>query len=126
MRFEIKERSLLLHNKLIPFGDYNAMFFMGIVFVKRLNTKTIKHESIHLKQWFEVMPLVIPLFFINWKWLFLAPAVFYILYLVEWLVKLLVYGKDTYFKISFEKDAYTWQSTPEKRPPYFWLRRIFR
>ena len=125
MRFEIKERKLLLHNKLIPFGNYNAMFFLGIIFVKNINPTTLRHESIHLKQWFEVMPLVIPLLFINWKWVFLAPVVFYILYLVEWLAKLLVFGKKAYFTISFEKDAYTWQGTPEKRPLYFWIRRIF-
>jgi beta-lactamase regulating signal transducer with metallopeptidase domain len=50
---------------------------------------TINHESIHIKQQAEL--LVIP---------------FYILYLLEWFIKLFIYGTKSYKNISFEREGY--------------------
>jgi len=51
--------------------------------------RIINHESIHIKQQEEL--LVIP---------------FYILYVTEWFIKLFFYGKEAYYNISFEREAY--------------------
>lgn len=51
--------------------------------------RIVNHESIHIKQQEEL--LVIP---------------FYILYVTEWFIKLFFYGKEAYYNISFEREAY--------------------
>tara|TARA_R110000796_G_scaffold40062_1_gene99396 strand:+ start:25197 stop:25541 length:345 start_codon:yes stop_codon:yes gene_type:complete len=56
---------------------------------KNSNTDIINHESIHIKQQAEM--LVIP---------------FYIIYLLEWFIKLFKYGKGAYNNISFEREAH--------------------
>ena len=68
---------------LAPFGIY--------LDVDHLSDKyTINHESIHWKQ--QVEMLIIP---------------FYIWYGVEWLWKIIIYGKRVgYYCISFEREAY--------------------
>jgi hypothetical protein len=50
---------------------------------------TINHESIHIKQQQEL--LVLP---------------FYLWYFIEWFLKLFIYGKRSYYEISFEREAY--------------------
>ena len=52
--------------------------------------RIINHESIHIKQQEEL--LIIP---------------FYILYVTEWFIKLFFYGKEAYYNISFEREAYS-------------------
>ena len=74
--------------------------------------KTINHESIHFKQQEEL--LVIP---------------FYILYVLEWLIKLLFYGKKAYNNISFEREAYGNESNFDylkERKRYNWIKLIFK
>jgi len=76
------------------------------------NKKTINHESIHFQQALELG--VIP---------------FYLLYVLEWMFKLLFYGKEAYYKISFEKEAYQNEKDLDYlngRKRYNWVFRIFR
>nr|DAO36427.1 MAG TPA: hypothetical protein [Bacteriophage sp.]DAW98730.1 MAG TPA: hypothetical protein [Caudoviricetes sp.] len=41
---------IVINNKLIPFGNYKAMNFFGIVFTKdKLTNTEYNHEHIHLK-----------------------------------------------------------------------------
>ena len=75
-------------------------------------TETVNHESIHIKQQQEL--LVIP---------------FYILYIVEWFIKLFVYGKDAYRNLSFEREAYTNEANPDylkTRKFWAWFKYIFK
>lgn len=68
----------------------------------------INHETIHIHQQKEL--LVIP---------------FYILYGLEWFIKLFKYGKDSYYNLSFEKEAFINQSNESyitKRKPYSFLK----
>lgn len=51
--------------------------------------RIINHESIHIKQQQEL--LIVP---------------FYVIYILEWFVKLFFYGKKAYYNISFEREAY--------------------
>lgn len=87
---------LVIRNSLLPIGRrYGAINLCGILFVKhgmRLTDEVINHERIHSRQMTEL--LIIP---------------FYIIYVIEWLVRLcLNRGKtfDSYMQISFEREAY--------------------
>jgi hypothetical protein len=74
--------------------------------------RIINHESIHIKQQEEL--LIIP---------------FYILYVTEWFIKLFFYGKEAYYNISFEREAYSNEydfQYLESRKRYSWLKRLFK
>jgi hypothetical protein len=89
---------------LAPFGIYVRKNFLN-------DKSTINHESIHWKQQMET--LVIP---------------FYIWYLLEWFIKLFFYGKNAYYEISFEQEAYDNQYDLDylnKRKHYMWLKYVF-
>lgn len=88
---------LVIRNKILPIGkNFFAINLCGIIFAKgECDAITLNHEKIHSRQILEL--LVLP---------------FYLLYIIEWLVRLFQY-KDTYraYKnISFEKEAYTNQN----------------
>lgn len=80
-------------NNIIPFKGFAGINIFGVLFVRKgvvVSERMIRHETIHTKQMKEL--LFIP---------------FYILYVIEWLVKLLFYGKQAYRNISFEREAYS-------------------
>lgn len=83
----------IIQNKIIPFGrGFLAINLFGILFAKGPCDKTvINHEEIHTAQMKEL--LYVP---------------FYLLYIAEWMVKLLIYHNpiETYYNISFEREAY--------------------
>lgn len=109
----------IIYNKLIPFKGFWAITILNMIFVReeyrRLEgTPTeavmINHESIHFEQEKE-----------------LGFIFFYILYLLEWLVKLCFYGKKAYHNISFEREAYANECDAEylkKRKRYNWIKLI--
>jgi hypothetical protein len=82
--------------------------------------ETIQHEEIHWKQQIGlyivslIVSTLIQLFFLFkgiFAWWFipfqLCPFLFYyILYGVEWIIKIFIYGKAAYRNISFERAAY--------------------
>ena len=86
---------LIVQNNIVPFKGYIAMFFFGILFVRgdkeSLSEKTLIHEGIHSKQCWELLGIF-----------------FYIWYLIEWLIKCVMYGNSNkaYRNICFEKEAY--------------------
>ena len=74
--------------------------------------RIVNHESIHIKQQEEL--LVIP---------------FYILYVTEWFIKLFFYGKEAYYNISFEREAYSNDTNLnylKERKMYSWIKRILK
>lgn len=74
--------------------------------------RIINHESIHIKQQEEL--LIIP---------------FYVLYITEWFIKLFFYGKQAYYNISFEREAYDNDDNLEylsSRKNYRWIKRILK
>ena len=80
-------------------------------FWKAKRERIINHESIHIAQQGEL--LVIP---------------FYVLYILEWFIKLFFYGKRAYYNISFEREAYSHEYQKDylqTRKPYTWLKYIF-
>ena len=108
---------IIYRNKHIPVQGFKAFFFCGILFVRgnaKIDDVTMNHESVHSRQWAEcgVAALIAlsPLILIGlwWLWLVLSVFAFYILYGIEWLVKLFIY-KDShkaYRNTSFEREAY--------------------
>lgn len=136
---------MIIRNRLIPFGSFLAINLCGLIFVRSGHAFTptdLNHERIHTRQQLEL--------------LFLP---FFLLYLLEWLFRLLqillskplpnpspftlrsTSGRfDTsknpsplikspflraYYRISFEREAYTHQSDPDylrHRPLFAWFR----
>ena len=86
---------MIIYNNIIPFKGYKAINLFGLIFARKpLNEVDINHESIHTAQMKEL--LYIP---------------FYILYGVEYLIKLIKYrnGHKAYKNISFEREAYRYE-----------------
>ena len=82
----------LIYNSVIPFRGFTAINLFGFVFVRthHISATLLNHEYIHTLQMCE-----------------LGYVPFYILYLLEWLVRL-PFG-NAYRKISFEREAYRHQ-----------------
>lgn len=85
----------IIRNNIIPIKGFKAINLFGVLFVRgdaKINDVTFMHESIHTAQMKELLYVF-----------------FYILYLIDWLIGLVVYGFDTkraYREICFEKEAY--------------------
>lgn len=87
----------VIYNNLIPFKGFRAINLFGIVFVrgsKELTDSESRHEEIHTWQMRELWYLP-----------------FYLVYLGEWLFRLLRKG-NAYREISFEREAYTHENDP--------------
>ena len=99
----------LIYSKFIPFEGYKAINLFGLCFVRRgskMSEADIRHETIHTRQMLE-----------------LAVVFFYVLYLLEWLIRLPMKG-NAYRNISFEREAYGNQSKKDyltTRRHYAWL-----
>lgn len=82
----------IIYNSVFPLKGFSAINLFGIVFVRkeyRLTQELYNHEAIHFAQMKELLFVF-----------------FYVLYFIEWFVKLFIYGKKSYYHISFEKEAY--------------------
>ena len=86
----------VIFNNFIPFKGFSAINLFGTLFVRngiykdnKLPKKTINHEKIHTHQMREM-----------------GYIFFYIWYFIEWLLLLPTFGKDAYYNISFEREAY--------------------
>jgi len=74
--------------------------------------KTAKHEMIHIRQQFEM-----------------GVVGFYLWYGLEYLVKMIKYGKDAYWHLSHEREAYIHEDDEnylETRKPYSWFKYIWK
>lgn len=92
----------IIYNSFIPFGKhYAAINLFGILFVKHgivASETLLNHEKIHTAQIRELLYLG-----------------FYILYVTEWLLRLIQYRGNNYRAyraISFEHEAYQHQTSP--------------
>jgi len=91
------------------FGISGIMLFPFCIVKKDAPDRTIRHEIIHLKQALNL--LVIP---------------FYLLYLLEWIRCLFIYGKDAYYYICFEQEAYRNEFHVEYKVRYKWTKYLKR
>lgn len=123
----------IVYNKFIPFPGFYAINLFGTYFIReeyknrKISERTINHESIHTEQALD--------FVFGWKKLkILGYIVFYILYFVEWLIKLILsvftFGKiKAYYSISFEQCAYNNESDFNyilSRKRFSWIKYIFK
>lgn len=103
----------VIRNRFIPVKGFRAMALYPFLFVRNdvvLYDRTVNHEMIHFEQQKEM-------FLIG----------FYIWYVLEWLVKLPVYGKKAYRNISFEREAYGNENDknyPAERKKFNWVKYI--
>lgn len=108
MKKYIVNNTKIFVNKLIPFPGYIAMAFFNMIFwreeydyyladdnKKSYVDKVVNHEGIHTCQMRDFC-----------KWLPIGGIIFYIMYLLEWLLRLFVNGpKKAYSMLSFEQEA---------------------
>jgi hypothetical protein len=90
---------------LYPFG-----IFIQPKYIK--DKTTIRHETTHWLQQKEMLGVF-----------------FYLWYVIEWLFKLIKYQGDSYYNISFEREAYKWESLNtynQTRKKYAWLKYIIK
>ena len=93
---------------------FSAINVMGVLFVRPgvyLSDRLVRHERIHTAQMRE-----------------LAFVFFYVIYLVEWLVRLMGRG-SAYRNISFEREAYDNEHDEDylnNRRHFAWLRYLRR
>jgi len=86
----------IIYNRLIPFKGFAAINLFGVIFVRKgviVTERIIQHERIHTEQMKE-----------------LGYLLFYFWYLLEWIIKLFRYGRNSYRNISFEREAYAGQA----------------
>ncbi len=102
---------MIVRSKLIPDGICLNLF--GMFWTRNpewIDRYVINHEKIHTAQQREL--LFVP---------------FYILYLIEWCIRLMQFGswKQAYYNISFEREAYRHGKDLtylERRPLYSWVK----
>ena len=88
---------IVVKNKLIPFGRFDAMVVWPFIFVKEeVSDKVINHEHIHGRQQVEMLF-----------------ALFYLWYGIEWLLRAIFSTGIAYRNISLEREAYLNQRNAE-------------
>ena len=104
----------VIYNNIIPFRGFSAINLFGLIFARKecepLSKQTLNHEAIHTAQMRELLYIG-----------------FYLWYVVEWLVKLFIYGKEAYRNVSFEREAYQYagyEGYLSIRKRYRWIQLI--
>lgn len=149
----------LLAKTILPKG-FSTITLFGLIFTKytkdQMSDRTLSHEKVHVDQYTEIRNISLFLSIIftaiycnhggNVVWypinITLSYCMFYVLYVLEWIIKLIIWGlfnkkkgyamRSAYYSISFEKEAYHYQNYPEQtlhednyRPTFGWITRIF-
>ena len=98
----------IIRNNIIPFPGYKCINLFGVLFARKkakIDDVTINHETIHSKQFIELMILfAVAAVFIRWWLPVFAPFAFYVWYVIEWVIRLP--KGNAYKNISFEREAY--------------------
>ena len=103
----------IIINNILPPKGFKCINLSGILFCRRIPNKIdINHETIHTKQMQELLYIF-----------------FYLWYVIEYLVKLIIYRntKLAYRNISFEREAYQNQYNLDylnNRKHYSWFKCI--
>lgn len=104
----------VIYNNLIPFRGFIAINLFGLVFVRNEYKgkiemyDTLNHEAIHTAQMREMLYVG-----------------FYVWYFIEWIIKLFKYGKNAYWYLLHEQEAFHYERYNgylKDRKPYAWLR----
>lgn len=119
----------IIRNKIVPFGDFDVMNILGLLFVREevvLDDEIINHEAIHTVQQYEILTvsalvaLVLSNIYASWWYLLVVLAMPIAIYILAWFVELISPPYDSAYKDSpFEREAYANESNPmylAKRP----------
>lgn len=107
----------IIYNKFIPFEGFKVINLFGVLFARTgmtISEVDVNHEAIHTAQMKELLYVG-----------------FYLLYVLEWLFKLLYYWnfKKAYHAVSFEREAHLWQFygryLSNERKHFVWVKYIF-
>lgn len=123
----------IVYNKWIPFSGFFAINLFGVLFIREENRYkdidkiTYNHENIHTSQMLDFVRG-------NEKLLIIGGLLFYMVYFIEWFIKLIITGftlgrVKAYKSISFEQEAYTNQYNLlylEDRKSFSWTNYIFK
>jgi hypothetical protein len=123
--------------RLVLAKGFGAFMFFGLVLAKgTVNERTRRHETIHVYQWIEVTCLSllamlgVGAFTGAWWTAALAPVVFYVIYMINWLVLIFIPSiKNAYRAICFEREAYAKENVIrylDGRPLFSWAKYIFK
>lgn len=128
----------VIYNSIIPFQGCQAITILPVIFARDsfrpLKENTVRHESIHLRQQLEVLIVsaaVIAILClttdISWWWMAAAPLCYFVMYGLEYLVRLFVYGKgkEAYHNISTEQEAFMYERDTEylsRRKAFAWVK----
>ena len=127
-------------NRYLPRRGFTAMTIWPLVFASReLTDRERRHEGIHGRQQVETMLLTAGIMAglafglggISPWWMLLVPGMFYVLYVLEWAVRLIIYRDRTEAcrNISSEQEAYLHQDDADyaaARRPFCWTGFLFR
>jgi len=103
----------VIYNNIIPVKGFAAINLFGVFFVRNgvvVSDRMLNHERIHTAQMREMLYVG-----------------FYLFYVVEWLIRLFKYGKESYRNISFEREAYANEGNLnylKNRKSFAWLKYI--
>lgn len=108
----------IIYTRNFPWKGFDAITILLWCFVRedcreRFDERSERHENIHLAQELELLFVL-----------------FYILYGLEWIIRLVVYRDrmSAYINISFEQEAYRNQYDPrylDNRRHFAWLKYMF-
>ena len=84
----------VISNNFIPFRGFMVVNIFGILFVRKkyadkIKDKDYNHELIHTAQMKELLYIF-----------------FYVIYILEWICRLIFHTKTAYIGISFEREAF--------------------
>ena len=132
--------------KLLLNEGFIAITIMFMIFTIKdsLEDKVIRHENIHIRQWYEVtiasaiLFILLGLFNICSYWFLpISIIVYYILYCIEYLARIIIYTftKDlkngeisdlAYKTLSFENEAYSNQDKESYFKLFGWIKYLFK
>ena len=127
----------VIYNKFIPFKGFYAITIIKWIFVREecryldgssVYNKMVNHESIHEQQILDFTPEIFP----SWLRYTIGSICFYLLYVLEWLFKLipcLITKNNAYRSLCSEQEAFENELDFDyinKREKLTWLKKIFK
>lgn len=129
----------IIRNKYIPFGRFDCVNLLGLLFVKEeatLTERVLNHEAIHSAQQYEILTasallaLFVSNIYASWWYLLITIAMPIAVYILAWLIELVLPPYDSAYKDSpFEREAYANQHDPmylAKRPLFATFKYILK
>lgn len=90
----------IIHNKFIPFGDFDLINILGLVFSKtpesNISKRSKRHEGTHTYQQYElltiasIVSLILCNFYASWWYLALIPVIPFVIYATSFLIELFI------------------------------------